>query len=266
MALVPYEETAGMGLQKFHKPLATFSFANHTIQIRQDWRQLGVAAVVWDAAVVLSTYLETGAVELRGRSAVELGAGTGLVGIVAALLGRQNWKTWASRNQHGDRRTDPGSRDPQGGLSPAAWVSGLASLAQRRREKFSSRVQESGQGSLERVPVPGQVAEDPGSLLLLPVILAPCQAPCLCSRQETGVRIGAQVEGRGWWLWFPAVSTLGFLFPFVTGQHRLPWPPLTIRRSQRGGVSNWVLSSLTESSSLHKEEGEDVFILDLKVL
>ncbi|XP_037705478.1 protein N-lysine methyltransferase METTL21A isoform X2 [Choloepus didactylus] len=87
MALVPYEEAAGIGLQKFHKPLATFSFANHTIQIRQDWRQLGVAAVVWDAAVVLSMYLETGAVELRGCSAVELGAGTGLVGIVAALLG-----------------------------------------------------------------------------------------------------------------------------------------------------------------------------------
>uniref|UniRef100_A0A5F9DPK9 Protein N-lysine methyltransferase METTL21A n=1 Tax=Oryctolagus cuniculus TaxID=9986 RepID=A0A5F9DPK9_RABIT len=87
MALVPYEETAGVGLQKFHKPLATFSFANHTIQIRQDWRHLGVAAVVWDAAIVLSTYLEMGAVELRGCSAVELGAGTGLVGIVAALLG-----------------------------------------------------------------------------------------------------------------------------------------------------------------------------------
>uniref|UniRef100_A0A8C3X9T8 Protein N-lysine methyltransferase METTL21A n=1 Tax=Catagonus wagneri TaxID=51154 RepID=A0A8C3X9T8_9CETA len=87
MALVPYEETAGMGLQRFHKPLATFSFANHTIQIQQDWKQLGVAAVVWDAAVVLSTYLEMGAVELRGCCAVELGAGTGLVGIVAALLG-----------------------------------------------------------------------------------------------------------------------------------------------------------------------------------
>ncbi|XP_042535014.1 protein N-lysine methyltransferase METTL21A [Dipodomys spectabilis] len=86
MALVPYEES-GMGLQKFHKPLATFSFAKRTIQIRQDWRHLGVAAVVWDAAVVLSTYLEMGTVELRGCSAVELGAGTGLVGIVAALLG-----------------------------------------------------------------------------------------------------------------------------------------------------------------------------------
>ncbi|XP_007932936.1 protein N-lysine methyltransferase METTL21A [Orycteropus afer afer] len=87
MALVPYDEASEMGLQKFHKPVATFSFANHTIHIRQDWRQLGVAAVVWDAAVVLSMYLETGAMELRGRSAVELGAGTGLVGIVAALLG-----------------------------------------------------------------------------------------------------------------------------------------------------------------------------------
>uniref|UniRef100_A0A452DPH4 Protein N-lysine methyltransferase METTL21A n=1 Tax=Capra hircus TaxID=9925 RepID=A0A452DPH4_CAPHI len=87
MALVPYVETAEMGLQRFHKPLATFSFANHTIQIRQDWKQLGVAAVVWDAAVVLATYLEMGTVELRGCSAVELGAGTGLVGIVAALLG-----------------------------------------------------------------------------------------------------------------------------------------------------------------------------------
>uniref|UniRef100_A0A8C3XBM6 Methyltransferase 21A, HSPA lysine n=1 Tax=Catagonus wagneri TaxID=51154 RepID=A0A8C3XBM6_9CETA len=52
MALVPYEETAGMGLQRFHKPLATFSFANHTIQIQQDWKQLGVAAVVWDAVLM----------------------------------------------------------------------------------------------------------------------------------------------------------------------------------------------------------------------
>lgn len=35
-------------------------------------------------------YLEMGAVEVRGCSAVELGAGTGLVGIVAALLGKCN--------------------------------------------------------------------------------------------------------------------------------------------------------------------------------
>lgn len=32
-------------------------------------------------------YLELGRVELKGKKAIELGAGTGLVGIVAALLG-----------------------------------------------------------------------------------------------------------------------------------------------------------------------------------
>lgn len=32
-------------------------------------------------------YLELGRVELKGKKAIELGAGTGLVGIVATLLG-----------------------------------------------------------------------------------------------------------------------------------------------------------------------------------
>lgn len=38
-------------------------------------------------AVVMCVYLELGHVDLKGRTAIELGAGTGLVGIVAALLG-----------------------------------------------------------------------------------------------------------------------------------------------------------------------------------
>lgn len=63
MALVPYVETAEMGLQRFHKPLATFSFANHTIQIRQDWKQLGVAAVVWDAVSDPRTSLKISAID-----------------------------------------------------------------------------------------------------------------------------------------------------------------------------------------------------------
>lgn len=38
-------------------------------------------------AVVLCAYLEMGGIDLRDRSVIELGAGTGLLGIVATLLG-----------------------------------------------------------------------------------------------------------------------------------------------------------------------------------
>lgn len=38
-------------------------------------------------AVVLCMYLELGKVEVKGKEVIELGAGTGLVGIVAALMG-----------------------------------------------------------------------------------------------------------------------------------------------------------------------------------
>ncbi|NXM24600.1 MT21A methyltransferase, partial [Oxyruncus cristatus] len=87
MALVPYEEGAGWAARQLHSPSATFHFASRTIRLQQDWRRLGVAAVVWDAAVVLCAYLEMEGIDLRDRSVIELGAGTGLLGIVATLLG-----------------------------------------------------------------------------------------------------------------------------------------------------------------------------------
>ena len=53
-----------------------------------------VGCVVWDAAIVLASYLETkdfadedSQPSLQGLRAVELGAGTGLVGLQAASLG-----------------------------------------------------------------------------------------------------------------------------------------------------------------------------------
>ncbi|KAK2857028.1 hypothetical protein Q5P01_005763 [Channa striata] len=87
MALVPYTENSLPALSKLHNSSAHFRFADHDVRLSQDWKKLGVAAVVWDAAVVMCMYLEMGQVELRGKVAIELGAGTGLVGIVAALLG-----------------------------------------------------------------------------------------------------------------------------------------------------------------------------------
>ncbi|XP_049588614.1 EEF1A lysine methyltransferase 3-like [Syngnathus scovelli] len=48
---------------------------------------LGVAALVWESAVQLCRYFEGHSVEWRGRRVIELGSGTGVVGIVAARLG-----------------------------------------------------------------------------------------------------------------------------------------------------------------------------------
>ncbi|XP_017269081.1 protein-lysine methyltransferase METTL21D [Kryptolebias marmoratus] len=56
-----------------------------------------VGCVVWDAAIVLAKYLETkqfhepssGVSVWSGRTVVELGAGTGVVGLMAATLGAQ---------------------------------------------------------------------------------------------------------------------------------------------------------------------------------
>lgn len=52
MALVPYEEGGGWAARQLHSPSATFHFASRTIRLQQDWRRLGVAAVVWDAVGV----------------------------------------------------------------------------------------------------------------------------------------------------------------------------------------------------------------------
>uniref|UniRef100_A0A673JBK0 Protein-lysine methyltransferase METTL21D-like n=2 Tax=Sinocyclocheilus rhinocerous TaxID=307959 RepID=A0A673JBK0_9TELE len=57
-----------------------------------------VGCVVWDAAIVLSKYLETeqfccvqsGVSTWSSKNIIELGAGTGLVGLVAATLGGGN--------------------------------------------------------------------------------------------------------------------------------------------------------------------------------
>eukprot|EP00976_Prorocentrum_cordatum_P111821 1195430-Prorocentrum_minimum.AAC.10 len=47
-----------------------------------------VGATVWDCALVLAHYLEhSRAQDLQGKRAIELGSGTGLVGLAAAILG-----------------------------------------------------------------------------------------------------------------------------------------------------------------------------------
>ena len=86
MAIVPYDSSA-VFLSSFHAKERSFEFGGRTLTIFQNWNDVGVAAVVWDAAIVLGRYLEKIAAQLHGKKVIELGAGTGFAGIVASLLG-----------------------------------------------------------------------------------------------------------------------------------------------------------------------------------
>jgi len=67
-------------------------FGEHTVKISQDFGgELG--ATVWDSALVLLHYFENeqvfGGNFFKNKRVIELGAGTGVVGICAAILGAQ---------------------------------------------------------------------------------------------------------------------------------------------------------------------------------
>ncbi|XP_032501746.1 EEF1A lysine methyltransferase 3 [Phocoena sinus] len=65
-----------------------FYFCGHVLSITENFgSRLGVAAHVWDAALSLCNYFESQNVDFRGKKVIELGAGTGIVGILAALQG-----------------------------------------------------------------------------------------------------------------------------------------------------------------------------------
>ncbi len=63
---------------------------NETIEIYQKLEG-DVGCVVWDAAICLSKYIDSHGFKqkhfLCGKNVVELGAGTGIVGLVAATQG-----------------------------------------------------------------------------------------------------------------------------------------------------------------------------------
>ncbi|GAA6108282.1 S-adenosylmethionine-dependent methyltransferase domain-containing protein [Tachysurus ichikawai] len=64
-----------------------FCFVGHKISIRESFDSYG--ALIWPGAVALSSYLEANPkhVSLLDKAVLELGAGTGLVSIVACLMG-----------------------------------------------------------------------------------------------------------------------------------------------------------------------------------
>lgn len=102
----------------FQEPKRRFSLAGREWLIEQRWDEIGVAAVVWEAATVLARYLGTlDPSALIGRRAIELGAGTGLAGMVASALGANpviltdRHTTSAEANLAANRHNIPPSRD-----------------------------------------------------------------------------------------------------------------------------------------------------------
>lgn len=59
------------------------------------------------------------------------------------------------------------------------------------------------------------VTEDLGSFLLLSRYLGSMPGIVFMLQARKQGPVGAQVNGRGLWSWFPGLSTLWFLFPFV---------------------------------------------------
>ncbi|KAM5181634.1 EEF1A lysine methyltransferase 3 [Mantella aurantiaca] len=65
-----------------------YEFCGRRLHITQHYgADLGVAAPVWDAALNLCSYFEERQLNLKGKKIIELGAGTGIVGILLSLLG-----------------------------------------------------------------------------------------------------------------------------------------------------------------------------------
>ncbi|KAM6038931.1 EEF1A lysine methyltransferase 3 [Theristicus caerulescens] len=65
-----------------------YRFCGRRLRIAQHHGpRLGPAACVWEAALSLCRFLEEQRCDFRGRRVIELGAGTGIVGILAAFLG-----------------------------------------------------------------------------------------------------------------------------------------------------------------------------------
>ncbi|XP_068121240.1 EEF1A lysine methyltransferase 3 [Hyperolius riggenbachi] len=65
-----------------------YQFCGQQLRITQLYgARLGVAAPVWDAALNLCSFFEEQKLNFKGKKIIELGAGTGIVGILLSLLG-----------------------------------------------------------------------------------------------------------------------------------------------------------------------------------
>ncbi|XP_032883694.1 EEF1A lysine methyltransferase 3-like [Amblyraja radiata] len=67
---------------------SNFVFSGYNLKIaRMVDDTMGVSAYVWEAGIALCRYIEKEDINFTGKKVIELGSGTGTVGILASLLG-----------------------------------------------------------------------------------------------------------------------------------------------------------------------------------
>ncbi|XP_067835208.1 EEF1A lysine methyltransferase 3-like [Heptranchias perlo] len=65
-----------------------YQFCGHTLRITGDSsNNLEIPAIIWGAGLVLCRFFEKENISFSGKKMIELGSGTGIVGILAILLG-----------------------------------------------------------------------------------------------------------------------------------------------------------------------------------
>ncbi|XP_067835154.1 EEF1A lysine methyltransferase 3-like [Heptranchias perlo] len=65
-----------------------YQFCGHTLRITGDSsNNLGIPAIIWEAGLVLCRFFEKENISFSGKKMIELRSGTGIVGILAILLG-----------------------------------------------------------------------------------------------------------------------------------------------------------------------------------
>ncbi|XP_048476528.1 EEF1A lysine methyltransferase 3-like [Rhincodon typus] len=65
-----------------------YEFCGYELNITRDFsKNLGIPAVIWEPGRVLCRFFEKEQINFTGKKVIELGSGTGMVGILAILLG-----------------------------------------------------------------------------------------------------------------------------------------------------------------------------------
>ncbi|XP_067874779.1 EEF1A lysine methyltransferase 3-like [Heterodontus francisci] len=82
------QPTSSESEEASNKLTSCFQFCGHELKITRDFNlKFGIPAIIWEPGRVLCHYFEKEQISFSGKKVIELGSGTGMVGILAILLG-----------------------------------------------------------------------------------------------------------------------------------------------------------------------------------